>query len=46
MIRHLKTGADAAGSLETGHKVRATVETILDDVAERGEAPAKRAPGT
>lgn len=45
MIRHLKTGADAAESLETDRKVRATVETILDDVAQRGEVPAKRASG-
>jgi hypothetical protein len=44
MIRHPKTGADAAESLGTDRKVRATVETILDDVAQRGEAPARRRP--
>ncbi|MDN2580064.1 histidinol dehydrogenase [Aquibium sp. ELW1220] len=38
MIRYLKTGADAADTLEADRKVRATVESILDDVAQRGDA--------
>jgi sulfopropanediol 3-dehydrogenase len=38
MIRYLKSGADAAGTLEADRKVRATVEAILDDVAQRGDA--------
>jgi len=38
MIRYLKTGADVADTLEADRKVRATVESILDDVAQRGDA--------
>ena len=38
MIRYLKKGADEKEARETDRKTRQTVEAILDDVAERGEA--------
>lgn len=37
MIRYLKKGEDAAETAEQDRKVRATVEGILADVAERGD---------
>lgn len=37
MIRHLKTGQSAAAKAETSLQVRNTVETILGDIASRGE---------
>lgn len=38
MIRHIKAGQTAAAKAENTQQVRQTVETILDDIAERGEA--------
>jgi sulfopropanediol 3-dehydrogenase len=38
MIRHLKTGQSAEAKAENSAQVRSTVETILSDIAERGEA--------
>ena len=38
MIRYLKKGGDAAESAEADRKVRQTVESLLDDVARRGDA--------
>lgn len=37
MIRHWKTGQSAAAKAETDAQVRNTVETILNDIAARGE---------
>ena len=38
MITHLKTGSSAADNAEADRKVRATVEAILADVAQNGDA--------
>jgi sulfopropanediol 3-dehydrogenase len=38
MIRHLKTGQSAEAKAENSAQVRSTVETILSDIAARGEA--------
>ncbi len=38
MIRHLKQGLAESEKFEADRKVRATVESILDDVAARGDA--------
>ena len=38
MIRTLKPGRSQAAKAEAGAEVRATVEAILGDVAERGDA--------
>jgi sulfopropanediol 3-dehydrogenase len=38
MIRHLKQGLSDSEKFEADSKVRATVESILDDVAARGDA--------
>jgi sulfopropanediol 3-dehydrogenase len=38
MIRYLKKGADEQEAREADRKTRQTVEAILDDVAQRGEA--------
>lgn len=38
MIRHLKTGRSAEATAEQQRQVRQTVETILGDIATRGEA--------
>jgi sulfopropanediol 3-dehydrogenase len=38
MIRHLKTGQSAEAKAENSAQVRSTVETILADIAARGEA--------
>jgi len=38
MIRHLKQGLSDADKFEADRKVRATVESILEDVAARGDA--------
>ena len=37
MIRHLKQGLSDADKFEAGRKVRTTVESILEDVAARGD---------
>src|ERR1700688_561340 len=38
MIRHLKTGQSAETKAESSAQVRSTVESILADIAARGEA--------
>jgi sulfopropanediol 3-dehydrogenase len=38
MARHLKAGAAAAGKTEANNEIRATVERLLADIAERGDA--------